>query len=262
MGAFDIVKSNYIKELLAKGVREDGRKTFGFRSIKITPGAIPHAEGSAMVDLGGTRVLVGAKVQVEEPMPDTPKQGNLMVSAELLPLAHAEFESGPPSPESIELSRVVDRGIRAANCIDLESLFIEEGKVWAVFIDIYVLNYDGNLFDAATIAAMAALMNAKMPVYKGEDKADYEKRESPLKLKSAVVSTTFAKIENSILLDPNIHEENAADARVTIVTDGKSVRAMQKGLGGSFSTSEIESLVDVSLEKYNEVKSVLESSMK
>jgi exosome complex component RRP42 len=260
MEGFDIVKSQYIREMLGKGMREDGRKPFDFREIIITPNMIDHAEGSAQVDLGATRVLAAVKLQVEEPMEDTPKQGNLMVQAELLQLAHAEFESGPPSPVSIELARVVDRGIRAAECIDLTSLFIEEGKAWSAFIDLYVLNYNGNLFDACTIAAMSALSTAKMPKFE-EGKAIYEERKSPLKISNVVASTTFGKVDKALLLDPNMHEENAASARLTIANDGKVVRAMQKGLGGSFTAQEIESLVEVSLTKHSEIKKKIESIM-
>ncbi len=168
-------------------------------------------------------------------------------------MAHAEFESGPPSPESIELARVVDRGIRAAEVVDLKSLFIEEKKVWSIFIDLYVLNYNGNLFDASTIAAMAGLATAKMPKYE-DGKAVYEDRSTPLKLNNMVMSTTFGKVESALLLDTNMHEENAASTRLTIANDGKVVRAMQKGLGGSLSAKEIESLVDVSLSKYAEIE--------
>ncbi len=259
MGAMDLVKNHYIKEILARGVREDGRGMFDFRNMKIVPGVIDHAEGSAQVDLGNTRVLAGVKMQVDEPMPDTPNQGNQIMSAELLPLAHAEYETGPPSPEAIELARVVDRGIRAANCIDLEGLFLEEGKVWSVFADIYVLNYDGNLFDASTLAVMAALMNARVPDYK-DGKADYTNKATPLKINSVVASTTFCKLDRSLLLDPDMHEEGAADCRITITTDGEGVRAMQKGMSGSLSTSEIEKLVDLSFDKYREVKKKLEES--
>ncbi len=261
MEGLDIVKSHYVKELIAKGIREDGRGVLDFRNITIATNIISHAEGSAQVDLGNTRVLACVKLQIEEPMEDTPDQGNLMVSSELLQLAHPEFESGPPSPESVELARVVDRGIRAAECIDLTKLFIEEGKAWSVFIDLYVLNYDGNLFDASTMAAMAALASAKVPKLE-EGKAIYEERTKPLELKNYVVSTTFGKADGVLMLDPNIREETASGARITITNDGKVIRAMQKGLGGSFSPSEIESLVDVSLSKYSEIKKRIDSAIK
>lgn len=256
MEAIDIVKGHYIRELAGTGVREDGRGMLDFRNIVIKPNALGNTEGSAQVDLGATRVLCGVKMQLEKPMEDTPNQGNLMVNSELLPLAHADFEPGPPRPESIELARVVDRGIRAANCINLESLFLEEEKAWSVFIDLYILNYNGNLFDASTIAAMAALMHTKVPKYEDE-KAVYTEKKDSLKIDKTVCSTTFAKIGSTLMLDPNMNEENAADTRLTITNDGSVVRAMQKGKSGSFSPEEIETLVDVSLSKYGAIAAQL-----
>ncbi len=252
MDAIDSLKSAYIRELLAKGSREDSRGMFDFRPVSVKAGFVENAEGSAQVDLGATRVLVGIKMQVEEPMEDTPDQGNLMVSAELLPLAHAEFETGPPSPESIELARVVDRGIRAAKAIDLSSLSIDAEKAWTVFIDLYVLNYDGNLFDASALAAMCALKTTKVP--KEENgKAIYSERKDKLKIDNVALSTTFGKIGNALVLDMDIHEENTADTRLTITNDGKLVRAMQKGIGGNLSMHEIDGLVGISTEKFNEL---------
>ena len=126
-------------------------------------------------------------------MTDTPDQGNMTVAAELLPLASSKYETGPPTAEAIELSRVTDRGIRAGSCIDLKSLFIEPEKAWGVYIDVYVLNYGGNLFDACEIAAMTALTNAVMPNYE-DGKVMRDNRTKKLKIDNIVTSTTFAKI--------------------------------------------------------------------
>ncbi|MEM0087251.1 MAG: hypothetical protein QXU16_03240, partial [Candidatus Micrarchaeaceae archaeon] len=96
MQSINVVKGEYIRELLNKNSREDSRKFDEYRNIRITPGVIEHAEGSAQVDLGFTKVLAGVKLDVDTPMPDKPDEGNLIVSAELLPLASTEFEAGPP----------------------------------------------------------------------------------------------------------------------------------------------------------------------
>ncbi len=261
MEAIDVVKTNYVKELLAKKAREDMRQFMQFRKMNIATGIIQNAEGSAQVDLGNTRVLCGIKLVIEEPMADMPDQGNMMVAAELLPLASADYETGPPSPDAIELARVVDRGIRAANAIDLKSLFIEEGKVWSVFIDLYVLNYDGNLFDACTMAAMAALMSAKVPrIENGE--ANREERTQQLKIDTIITSTTFGKIGGSILLDLDRNEENASDARLTIAIDDANIRAMQKGLRGGFTKDEVERLIDAAFENRRHLKKLLEESVR
>jgi exosome complex component RRP42 len=249
MKAMDYVNSKYIRELAAKDVREDGRKAYDFRSIKVSSGIIKNAEGSSQVDLGLTRVMVGIKMIVDTPMEDTPDMGNLVVSAEMLPLADPEYEPGPPTPEAIELARVIDRGIRAAEYIDLHSLLIEEGKAWSVYLDIYILNNDGNLFDAGMLAALAAIADAKMPGYK-EGKAVMNERIKPLPLGKAVSSCTFVKLGGKIFLDPNSSEEKAADARLTIETDGKVIRAMQKGMSGSFTKEEIETMIDTAMEKH------------
>jgi len=255
------VSREYLEELFNKGERVDGRGFMDYRGISITPGVIPHAEGSADVTLGNTRVLAGVKIDIGEPMPDKPNEGTLTTSAELLPLANADYEEGPPSPEAIEFARVVDRGIRAAEVIDTEALFIEKDKVWNVYVDIYVLNYDGNLFDAGTLSSVTALLTSRMPKLEGEE-IIREGSLPRLKTKGIVTSCTFAKIGNSIVLDPNGNEEAFMNARLTVANDKEYIRAMQKGLSGSFTEKEIERLIDASFEKSNLLRSSIESAIK
>jgi exosome complex component RRP42 len=256
MDAMDTVKTNHIRGLISKGIREDGRALMDFRKIKLASGFMQNAEGSAQVELGETKVLAGIKLDVEEPMEDTPDRGNLMVSAELLPIASGSFETGPPSPASVEFARVVDRGIRAGNCVDLPSLLIEEEKCWTVFIDLYVLNYDGNLFDAGALAAMAALTSTRVPKY--EDGAAIRTGASTqLKIGNIVTSSTFSKIKSRTVLDANGDESAASDCRMTITTDEEKVRAMQKGLSGGFFKGEVEELVDTAFIKNKELRDIL-----
>jgi exosome complex component RRP42 len=249
----------YVESMVKKGLREDGRDFLSYRNIRINTGKIPNAEGSAEVDLGYTKVLAGVKVGIGEPMKDKPDEGNLLTSAELLPLASEEYDIGPPSPEAIELARVVDRGIRAAGVIDTKSLFIEEGKVWEIFIDIYVLNYDGNLFDAGTIAASAALASARMPKYEDE-KVIREGNLGRLKTGNVVTSCTFAKLGSAVLLDPDGNEETAMDGRLTMANDENAVRAMQKGLSGSFSFGEIDKAIEMSFERSKDLRKIIKNS--
>ena len=253
------VTGDYIRDLLASGAREDGRDMLDYRRITIKKGAVPNAEGSADVNFGNTRVLVGVKLGVGEPMPDKPNEGNLITSAELLPLASESFEAGPPSPEAIELGRVIDRGIRSSGMIDTKALFIEEGKVWDLFIDVYILNYDGNLFDAGTLAASKALSTARMPKLEGEE-VIREGNLGKLKVNNIVTSCTFAKIAENIVLDPDGNEEAFMDARVTMANDEKVIRAMQKGLSGSFAPKELENLLDITFDKSKELRKHIESA--
>lgn len=254
------ITGEYIKEMLGKGAREDGRKLTEYRPISIVAGTMPQAEGSAEVNIGNTKVLAGVKVSVGTPMPDKPNEGNLMTAAELLPLASEEFDVGPPSPNSIELARVVDRGIRAAGVVDLTKLFIEEEKVWEVFIDLYVLNYDGNLFDASTLAATTALLSARMPKYENEE-VIREGSLGRLPIANIVTSSTFGTIAGKLILDPSGNEELFIDARLTVATDEKNIRAMQKGLSGGFTAKEIDTLIDLSMEKAQGLRQLVKKAI-
>jgi exosome complex component RRP42 len=152
------MEGQYALELIMKGKRMDERKFEDFREIKIEKDIIEKAEGSARVKIGETEVIVGIKLNTGEPFPDTPEEGILIVNAEFTPLASPDFESGPPGENAVELARVVDRGIRESKCIEVEKLCITpKEKVWMMFVDIHIINDQGNLLDAAALAAIVAL---------------------------------------------------------------------------------------------------------
>ncbi|MEK6919684.1 MAG: RNA-binding protein, partial [Thermoproteota archaeon] len=83
-----------VVDLIARGKRIDERGPDSYRPIQIQVGLIEKANGSAHVSLGKSKVLVGVKVEVGEPFPDTPDEGVLTVNAELVPLASPSFEPG------------------------------------------------------------------------------------------------------------------------------------------------------------------------
>jgi len=253
------IKKDYIYKLAKQNKRIDGRAFDEYRKITIETDLIKKAEGSAKVKLGNTQVLAGIKMDVGEPYPDSPNSGVLTTTAELIPLASPDFEAGPPDKDSIELARVVDRGIRESEVIDLEKLCIEEGeKVWIVFVDIHVLDYDGNLFDASSLAALAALATAKVPAERFELGEDY-----PLPVRDPPISCTFAKFNNAIVVDPNLDEEMVTEARLTVATDREgNIRAMQKGLSGSFKVDEVRKIIKTSIDTGVQIRKILEESIK
>ena len=227
----------------------DARALDQYRELSVEVGPIKSAQGSALVKLGRTQVMAGIKLEHAEPFPDTPNDGVLVVNAELLPLASPTFEPGRPDENAIELARVVDRGIRESESIDLERLAIKPGEdVWAVFIDIHVLDHDGNLIDASALAAMAALLNVKPP----EDEA-WTLPEFPIRRKPLAVTT--AKINGRLMVDPCLDEENVMDARITVTTDEDgNIRAMQKGGRGYFSREEVERACELARAKAAELR--------
>ena len=207
--------------------------------------------------LGKTQVLVGVKVETGEPFPDTPNDGVMTVNAELVPLASPNFEPGPPDENSIELARVVDRGIRESHAIDTEKLCIEPGKkVFVVFVDVYVLNHDGNLIDASAIAAVAALMNTKMPNYEIKDgELKIKQGYTTLPMKSHPITVTIGKINGHLVVDPWIEEESVMDSRITFATneDG-NICAIQKGGSSYFTPQQILEASKIALVKAAELR--------
>jgi exosome complex component RRP42 len=252
------IKRDFLAKLAENGKRADGRKFDEFRNIEIEPGVISKAEGSARVKIGNTQVITGIKMDIGEPYSDSPDSGVMTTAAELIPLASPDFEAGPPRENAIELARVVDRGIRESELIEVDKLCIEAGeKVWIVFIDIHILDFDGNLFDAASLASLAALLTTKVPAERFELGDDY-----PLPLKEPPISCTSVKYNGVVVMDPSLDEEEIAEARLTVATDKNGdIRAMQKGLNGSFSTDEIKKVIKASLDNGRKIQELLYKSV-
>jgi exosome complex component RRP42 len=251
------VKQKQIAQLIEADKRLDGREMMDYREMKIEQGIIERAEGSARVLLGKTEVVVGVKIEMGEPFPDTPNEGVLTVNAELTPIASPAFEAGPPDEDSIELARIVDRGIRESKCIDTSKLVIEPGKkVFVVFVDIYVLNHDGNLIDAAALAAVNALLNTKMSNYEIKEgevkiKSGYEQ----LPMKKHPITVTTAKIGNKLLVDPGCEEEEVMDARITFaIDDDNNICAIQKGGSGYFEPQQVIEAAKIAQTKAKELR--------
>ncbi len=255
-------EKNYVSLLLEKNLRVDDRKFDEYRKpIKIEHGISKNAEGSARVTIGKTEVVAGVKMDVGEPFYDSPDRGVLIVGSELLPLSNPSFESGPPDAQSTELARIVDRGLRESNFVDFKKLCIKEGeKVWIIFVDIYTMNDDGNLIDAAALAAIAALLDVKFPVYDEKiGRVKYgEWTNKKLSIEKIPVACTIGKINGKMILDPSSEEEKVLDARLTIsTTEGKTINAIQKGGNSWFSIEEINTIIDLSFEKGNELRKLL-----
>jgi len=249
----------HLRESLAKGVRYDGRKKDEFRNIEITTGFLSTAEGSAQVKCGETIVLAGVKMSVEKPYPDTAEEGILMVGAELLPLSNPKYESGPPDAMAIEVARVIDRGIRESKSLDTKKLCITAGeKVWSISVDLCPLNDDGNLIDVGSMAAVAAILNARFPSYE-DGKVDYKKKtEETIPISRTPIAITILKIGTAFVVDPTEMEEQALDARLTVTTiDDDRLCSIQKGGAGTLSIEDIEKMVELAVHKSREIRKLI-----
>jgi exosome complex component RRP42 len=259
----ETIKRTQLIDLLSKGKRMDGRNLDQIRKLEIKTGLIEKANGSAMVSLGNTQVIAGVKIDKGIPFPDTPDKGLLIVGAEVLPLAAAYVEAGPPDESAIELARVVDRGVRESEMIDVSSLCIKAGKfVYAIFCDVNVLNADGNLFDATSYAVVSALLTAKMPKFVMDGDAVKNTGEMlPLPVAKIPVSITIANINDMLVLDPTEEEEAVMDARITLDTDDEGhLCAGQKGEPGSFKPEQILTAADWAIARGQEIRAAIKEA--
>jgi exosome complex component RRP42 len=267
------IKREYLIKLARDGKRVDGRSFDEYRKIEIEPGIISKAEGSAKVKIGNTQVLAGIKMDIGDPYPDIPEEGVMTTAAELIPLASPDFEAGPPKEDAVELARVVDRGIRESEVVQVDKLCIApHEKVWMIFVDIHILDHDGNLFDAASLAALTALYNTLVPIerlrptleklqekhptikkYLDEHPKDYK-----LPLKDPPISCTSVKYNGVVAMDPSLDEEETAEARLTVATDKNGhIRAMQKGLNGTFTEEEVKKVIKASIDNGKKIRELL-----
>lgn len=259
------LRKKQMRESVSVGKRLDERGLNETRPIEIEVNVIKKASGSAWVKLGKTEVVAGVKVETGEPFEGLENSGALIITAEVLPIASPHIEPGPPDEETIELARVVDRGVRESEMLDLSKLVLIPGKiVYTIFVDCSIINVDGNLFDATSYAVVAALSSCKLPVFEiKDDKVVDTGRTQEPPITTTPISVTTVKIGDNLLLDPNIEEEACMDARLTITTNSKgSIVAMQKGLKGYFTVDEVKNIAGKARTTGEDIRAKLQELIK
>jgi exosome complex component RRP42 len=240
-------------DAISKGKRLDGRNLNETRPIEIEQDIIKKANGSAKVKLGNSEVVAGVKVETGEPFEGLENKGALILSAEVLP-------TGPPDEETVELARVVDRGIRESHMIDLDKLVLVPGKiVYTIFVDCSVINTDGNLFDATSYAVVSALVSSKLPIFEIQDGrvVDTGNSQDP-PITTIPISITTVRIGDVVILDPTAEEEACMDARITIATNSNGhYTAIQKGSTGAFTVEQIKKAAEIARIKGEEIRTKL-----
>jgi exosome complex component RRP42 len=245
------IRKDYLYNLVLKGERADGRRFDEYREISIEKNVISKAEGSARVRLGSSQVMVGVKMQPGEPFPDSPNRGVIITNAELVPLASPTFEPGPPNEVGIELARVVDRGVRESKAVNLDKLCIIPGKqVWVIFIDVHILDDCGNIMDAASLGAIAALLTTRVPASRFGLGEDYS-----LPVNDLPIATTAIEFGDVLMFDPDVDEESIANTKLTVIStaDG-SICGMQKSGPGTLTTEQAYRIVDIACQKAREIR--------
>ncbi|XP_075947246.1 exosome complex component RRP45 [Anarhichas minor] len=221
----DTPLSNCERDFLLKAIEEkkrlDGRQTYDYRKMKITFGT---DYGCCFVDLGKTRVMAQVSSELVTPKENRPNEGIMFFNIELSPMASPAFEQGRQSELSVKLNRQLERCLRNSKCIDTESLCVVSGeKVWQIRVDVHMLNHDGNLMDAASIAAITALCHFRRPDVgiQGDEVTVYSPEERdpiPLSIYHMPISVSFSFFQQGtyLLVDPCEREERVMDGLLMI----------------------------------------------
>ncbi len=217
-------------------MRIDGRRNDQLRPVKITPGYLDYPEGSALIEMGKTRVLCTASVQPGVPRwLDGKGQGWLTAEYAMLPRATATRtpRETTPSARSQEIRRLIGRSLRAA--VDLR--LIGENTIT---LDCDVLQADGGTRTASVTGAYVALALALR-------KMIAHRTASPRALKKAVAAVSAGIVDGAEMLDLCYEEDSKAQADFNIVmtAEGKFIEVQGTAEGEPFAREAMDRLLDL-----------------
>jgi exosome complex component RRP43 len=132
---------------------------------------------------------------------------------------------------------------------------------WHLSVDMYCLDYDGNVFDAALMALVAALHDVRLPTVSRDERGQYVRsleRTVPLKLNFVPISTTFALIDQFIIADPTDAESELETGSLSIVLDAAgAIVSVRKPGGSPIAVSALRKCVDVAKSRVSVVQKLL-----
>ena len=219
-------------------MRSDGRAPDQLRPVTITPRYIKHAEGSALIEVGETKVI--CTVSVEEKVPPFLKgQGEGWITSEygMLPRAtgtrmQREASRGKPSGRTHEIQRLIGRSLRAV--VDLKAL--GERTLW---IDCDVIQADGGTRTASITGSFVALVDALRHLKEKGAFVD-------LPMTDFVAATSVGKVGGQVLLDLDYSEDSEAEVDMNIVKTGRGLFVEVQGTAedAPFSGDELQALME------------------
>ena len=217
--------------------RTDGRSADELRPVRLMPGYLPYAEGSALIEMGQTRVVCSASVEERVP-PFLRNRGQGWITAEYAMLPRAtlqrtsrEIGRGGPSGRTHEIQRLIGRSLRAI--VDM-SLLGER----TITLDCDVLQADGGTRTAAITGAYVAFALAVRRLLRAGKIS-----RNPIINQVAAVSVGI--VGGTPLLDLKYDEDSRAEVDMNIVctADGRFVEVQGTAEGDPFGREEMEQLL-------------------
>lgn len=231
-----------------EGLRSDGRRTDELRPLTIEPGFVKTASGSALISMGGTRVICTASV--DESVPKwMAGRGRGWVTAEygMLPASTGErkqrdVSKGRADGRTVEIQRLIGRSLRGV--IDFAAL--GERTVW---IDCDVLEADGGTRTAAISGGYVALQLAL-------DRLIEQGNLKKLPLTGSIAAISCGVVDGRALLDLNYVEDSTAevDANVVMTGDGGLVEVQATAERTPLSRASLDELLALAARGIEEIR--------
>ncbi|KAH8289361.1 hypothetical protein KR054_004243, partial [Drosophila jambulina] len=214
-------EKQFVQLAVKQNQRYDGRRSNECRDVELTYGA---DWGTVAVSFKDTKVLAQVTCDLGAPTTARPNEGKLVLNVSIGGVAFLDEVQSTYDQRILTLNSQLERIFRSSRCLDLESLCVAAEKhVWCIRVDINVLNHDGNLYDACTVATLAALMHFRRPdvTYADDELRIYTEKEReliPLLFLHYPVSVTYCIYKSSPqpVVDPTLLEENAADSVIVL----------------------------------------------
>eukprot|EP00343_Euplotes_focardii_P012122 CAMPEP_0205830164 /NCGR_PEP_ID=MMETSP0206-20130828/40257_1 /ASSEMBLY_ACC=CAM_ASM_000279 /TAXON_ID=36767 /ORGANISM="Euplotes focardii, Strain TN1" /LENGTH=277 /DNA_ID=CAMNT_0053133553 /DNA_START=56 /DNA_END=889 /DNA_ORIENTATION=+ len=237
----------FIKQGIEQNARNDGRTRMDYRVFQLTTGVIPNANGSARIKIGNTHVLVGVKVEIEKPDFARPDAGRVECSVDISAGAAPHFVADGARSLNTRLGSEMQRLLSDSGSLDMAALCVIPGRqCWVLYVDATVLGDGGNLLDAISLGAKAAMLTTLVPkveVVEGERAGTKELEVSndpfdavPLSIKHELpVFVSMTKIGQCFIVDATAEEESCMAGRVTAAVDseGNICGINKTGAGGT-----------------------------
>jgi ribonuclease PH len=209
------------------------------RPVSIQLGVMKFAEGSALIELGDTRVLTSASVERKVPkFLDDAQSGWLTAEYSMLPRAtHSraarDITRGRPSGRSAEIQRLIGRSLRAV--VDLKAM-----PGFTITVDCDVLQADGGTRTASITAGYAALVQALSQLLLAGDLERWPVTDS-------LAAVSVGIIGGEARLDLDYAEDSGAQVDFNLVAtgSGRLVEIQGTGESRSFSRLELDAMLDL-----------------
>ncbi|KAG6537563.1 exosome complex component RRP43-like [Zingiber officinale] len=265
---------------LRDSVRPDARPLHRARDTSIALGPVAFSDGSALVKIGDTTMLAAIKLEVMTPATDAPDEGSLAIEFYMPPICSPTVRPGRPAEVAPVISKQLSDTIISSQMINLKELSLVSGKAsWMAYLDIYCLNADGALFDAALLSAIAAFSHLQIPLVSLNDdgkvitvseellegKPSVElvnKEKRKLSLQRIPFSLTCLLHGKYILADPTAEEESVMETFVTVVLDslGQLVSIYKPGGAVLAHRSTVKECIRLTKQRIDELKNILAES--